>query len=59
MPIGPGERHDFFLSRRGSVAAIAQEVADAIGRRAIPLDSERFQVYPKDLRALPGHPEPR
>jgi hypothetical protein len=41
MPIGPGERYDFFLSRRGSVAAIAQEVADAIGRRAIPLDSER------------------
>jgi hypothetical protein len=22
------------------------------------LDSERFKVYPKDLRALPGHPEP-
>src|SRR5262249_40102542 len=27
MPSGPGERYDFFLSRRGSVAAIAQEVA--------------------------------
>jgi TIR domain/NB-ARC domain len=26
MPSGPGERYDFFLSRRGSVAAIAQEV---------------------------------
>jgi hypothetical protein len=47
MPIGPGERYDFFLSRRGSVAAIAQEVADAIGRRAIPLDSERFRSTPR------------
>jgi hypothetical protein len=28
MPSGPGERYDFFLSRRGSVASIAQEVAD-------------------------------
>src|SRR4029450_8736450 len=28
MPSGPGERYDFFLSRRGSVAAIAQEVTD-------------------------------
>jgi len=26
MPSGPGERYDFFLSRRGSVAAIAREV---------------------------------
>jgi tetratricopeptide (TPR) repeat protein len=30
MPSGPGERYDFFLSRRGSVAAIAQEVADVL-----------------------------
>src|SRR6476469_7558574 len=30
MPSGPGERYDFFLSRRGSVAAIAQEVADIL-----------------------------
>jgi tetratricopeptide (TPR) repeat protein len=27
MPSGPGERYDFFLSRRGSVASIAREVA--------------------------------
>jgi hypothetical protein len=26
MPSGPNERFDFFLSRRGSVAAIAREV---------------------------------
>jgi TIR domain len=30
MPSGPDERCDFFLSRRGSVAAIAQEVADVL-----------------------------
>jgi hypothetical protein len=30
MPSGPGERYDFFLSRRGSVASIAQEVADVL-----------------------------
>jgi hypothetical protein len=30
MPIGHGEQYDFFLSRRGSVAAIAREVADVL-----------------------------
>src|SRR5262245_49278105 len=30
MPSGPGERYDFFLSRRGSVAAIAQEVEQVL-----------------------------
>src|SRR5262245_33947091 len=30
MPSSPGERYDFFLSRRGSVAAIAREVADVL-----------------------------
>jgi tetratricopeptide (TPR) repeat protein len=30
MPRNPGERYDFFLSRRGSVAAIAQEVTDVL-----------------------------
>jgi len=30
MPSGPGERYDFFLSRRGSVATIAQEVTDVL-----------------------------
>jgi TIR domain/Tetratricopeptide repeat/NB-ARC domain len=30
MPSGPGERYDFFLSRRGSVAPIAREVADVL-----------------------------
>jgi hypothetical protein len=30
MRSGPGERYDFFLSRRGSVASIAREVADVL-----------------------------
>jgi hypothetical protein len=30
MPSGPGERYDFFLSRRGSVAPIAREVTDLL-----------------------------
>jgi hypothetical protein len=33
MPSGPGERYDFFLSRRGSVAAIAREVTDVLTER--------------------------
>jgi hypothetical protein len=34
MPNSPGERYDFFLSRRGSVAAIAREVTDVLnGKR--------------------------
>ena len=30
MPSGSGERYDFFLSRRGSVAAVAREVANVL-----------------------------
>jgi len=30
MPGEVGERFDFFLSRRGSVAAVAQEVSDVL-----------------------------
>src|SRR6266540_2464664 len=30
MSSGPNERYDFFLSRRGSVTAIAQEVTDVL-----------------------------
>jgi hypothetical protein len=30
MPSSPGKQYDFFLSRRGSVAAIAQEVTDVL-----------------------------
>jgi hypothetical protein len=30
MPSDPGERYDFFLSRRGSVATTAREVTDVL-----------------------------
>jgi len=30
MPSGRNDKYDFFLSRRGSVAAIAQEVTDVL-----------------------------
>jgi tetratricopeptide (TPR) repeat protein len=30
MAVGPDQRYDFFLSRRGSVAAVAREVADVL-----------------------------
>jgi len=30
MPTDPGVRYDFFLSRRGSVTAIAREVTDVL-----------------------------
>ena len=33
MPSGPGKRYDFFLSRRGSVASIAREVAHFLTER--------------------------
>jgi hypothetical protein len=33
MSSGDGERYDFFLSRRGSVAGIAREVADILSER--------------------------
>src|SRR5262245_45130824 len=42
MPSGPGERYDFFLSRRGSVAAIAQEVTDVLTEKGYKL---RHQDY--------------
>src|SRR5262245_16620804 len=33
MPKGHGEQYDFLLSRRGSVAAVAREVADVLTER--------------------------
>jgi hypothetical protein len=53
MPSGPGQQYDFFLSRRGSVAAIAQEVTDVLTEKGyrvfvqdydIPI-AELFYVY--------------
>jgi hypothetical protein len=34
MPRGHDERYDFFLSRRGSVATVAREVADVLTEKA-------------------------
>ena len=41
MPSGPDERYDFFLSRRGSVAAIAREVEHV-------LDEKGYRVLTQD-----------
>ena len=42
MPSGPGERYDFFLSRRGSVAAIAREVADVLTEKGYKVRVEDY-----------------
>jgi hypothetical protein len=44
MPSGPGERYDFFLSRRGSVAAIAQEVADALTEKGYKVLVQDYDI---------------
>jgi TIR domain len=42
MPSGPVQQYDFFLSRRGSVAAIAREVADVLTEKGYKV---RVQDY--------------
>jgi hypothetical protein len=42
MPSGPVERYDFFLSRRGSVATVAQEVTNALTEKGYKV---RLQDY--------------
>src|SRR2546429_7429971 len=44
MPRGPGERYDFFLSRRGSVAAIAQEVADVLTEKGYKVLVQDYDI---------------
>jgi tetratricopeptide (TPR) repeat protein len=44
MPSGPGERYDFFLSRRGSVAAIAQEVADVLTEKGYRVFVQDYDI---------------
>jgi hypothetical protein len=44
MPSGPGERYDFFLSRRGSVAAIAQEVADVLTEKGYTVFVQDYDI---------------
>jgi hypothetical protein len=40
VPSGQSDRYDFFLSRRGSVAAIAREVADVLTERGYRVRAE-------------------
>src|SRR5262249_42065833 len=44
MPSGPGERYDFFLSRRGSVAAIAQEVESVLAERGYKVCTQDYEM---------------
>src|SRR6201997_1260476 len=44
MPSGPGERYDFFLSRRGSVATIAQEVADVLTEKGYRVFVQDYDI---------------
>ena len=42
MPSGPAQRYDFFLSRRGSVAAVAIEVADVLKENGYKVNVEDY-----------------
>ena len=44
MPSGPAERYDFFLSRRGSVAAIAREVENALGEKGYRVFVQDYDI---------------
>ena len=44
MRSGPGEHYDFFLSRRGSVAAIAQEVADVLTEKGYTVRVQDYDI---------------
>jgi tetratricopeptide (TPR) repeat protein len=44
MPSGPGERYDFFLSRRGSVAAIAREVTEVLTEKGYKVRTQDYDI---------------
>jgi tetratricopeptide (TPR) repeat protein len=44
MPSGPDERYDFFLSRRGSVATIAREVADVLTEKGYKVLVQDYDI---------------
>ena len=44
MPSGPGERYDFFLSRRGSVATIAREVTDVLKENGYTVRTQDYDI---------------
>jgi hypothetical protein len=46
MATGPAERYDFFLSRRGSVAAIAREVENALAQKGYKVRVQDYDFRP-------------
>ena len=44
MPDSPSERYDFFLSRRGSVATIAQEVTDVLTEKGYRVFVQDYDI---------------
>jgi tetratricopeptide (TPR) repeat protein len=44
MPSGQGERYDFFLSRRGSVAPIAREVTDVLTEKGYKVLVQDYDI---------------
>ena len=46
MSSRPGERYDFFLSRRGSVAAIAREVTDVLNEKGYKVRVQDYDFRP-------------
>src|SRR5499426_2658947 len=44
MPTGSAERYDFFLSRRGSVAAIAREVTDVLTEKGYRVFVQDYDI---------------
>ena len=44
MPSSPGERYDFFLSRRGSVAAVAREVTDVLTEKGYRVRVQDYDI---------------
>jgi tetratricopeptide (TPR) repeat protein len=44
MPPAQGERYDFFLSRRGSVAAVAREVADVLTEKGYKVLVQDYDI---------------
>ena len=44
MPTDPGVRYDFFLSRRGSVTAIAREVTDVLTEKGYKVFVQDYDI---------------
>ena len=44
MPSGPDERYDFFLSRRGSVVAVAQEVEQVLAEKGYNVLTQDYDI---------------